>query len=627
MSKENYEFQAEVGKILNIVANSLYSDKEIFIREYISNASDACDKLRYEQIKNPSLMEKNEQFKITLTTDKKNNLIEISDNGIGMDKDELINSLGTIAKSGTEEFIKKMEKENKKDIEQIGKFGVGFYSGFMVAKKIIVTSKKANSNESWKWISDGKGKFEIDATKKEGRGTNITILLKDNEKDFSEKIRIENIVKKYSDHISHSVYITEKDSKDQKEEKVNQGLAIWTKDKKDIKDKEYQEFYSSIGMNYDKPWKIIHNKIEGNLNYTNLIFIPTEKPFDLLNSDKTSNLKLYIKKVFITDKLDNILPKYLRFVSGIIDSEDISLNISREMLQNDPIVAKIKSHLTKKVLSELKTELKKSKDNYINFWKNFGSVMKEGIHEDYANKEKILDISLFYSSKSKKFITVEEYLNNKKKDQSEIFYISGDNIENLINSPQMETFIKNDIEVLLFTDPVDEFWIPNISEYKKCTFKSITKGNIDIDKYKDKKNNKKDEERDKKKDENINKLIAYMKGHFGEKVKDVKISTRLTDSPVCFVAEENAMDIHLENLLKKHKHLDQVSTKVLEINPDHTIIKNLSVLDFTNENNKSKCAEVSDILLNQAKIIEGIPLEDSKSFCQSINNLMVKDIS
>ena len=516
-----------------------------------------------------------------------------------------------------------MEKENNNKIDQIGKFGVGFYSGFMVANKIEVLSKKAGTNESWEWSSEGKGKFEIEKIEKPYHGTIVKIYLNADAKEFSEKIRIENIIKKYSDHISHAVYILESDSKDNNEEKVNKGTALWNKDKKDIKNKDYEEFYTNIGPNYDKPWKIIHNKIEGNLNYTNLIFIPSQKPFDLLNSEKSSNLKLFIKKVFITDKLENILPKYLRFVSGIIDSEDISLNISREMLQNDPIVAKIKSHLTKKILNELKSELKKSKDSYINFWKNFGSVIKEGIHEDFTNKENILDVSLFYSSKSKNLITIEEYLNNKNKDQSEIYYISGDNIENLINSPQMETFIKNDIEVLLFIDPVDEFWIPNISEYKKCTFKSITKGSIDIDKLKNKKdNNEKD-----KKYEDINKLIAYMKSHFGEKVKDVKISNRLTDSPVCFVAEENAMDIHLENLLKKHKHLDQVTTKVLEINPDHSIIKNLSILDFTNEKNKSKCAEVSDMLLNQAKIIEGIPLDDSKAFCQSINKLMARNIS
>ena len=274
-------------------------------------------------------------------------------------------------------------------------------------------------------------------------------------------------------------------------------------------------------------------------------------------------------------------------------------------------------------MSELKSELKKSKDNYINFWKNFGSVVKEGIHEDYTNKENILDISLFFSSKTKNLITIEEYLNSKNKDQKEIYYISGDNIDNLINSPQMETFIKNDIEVLLFIDPVDEFWIPNISEYKNCTFKSITKGSIDLDKLK----NNKDTNKNKEENKNIDKLIAYMKSHFGEKVKDVKISSRLTDSPVCFVAEENAMDIHLENLLKKHKHLDQVTTKVLEINPDHAIIKSLSLLDYTQEKNKSKCAEIFDLLLNQAKIIEGIPLDDSKAFCKSINELMAKNIS
>ncbi|MAJ23882.1 MAG: molecular chaperone HtpG, partial [Rickettsiales bacterium] len=454
MNKQNYEFQAEVGKILNIVANSLYSDKEIFIREYISNASDACDKLRYEQIKNPSLMKKAEEFKITISTDKKNNLIEVSDNGIGMTKEDLIKSLGTIAKSGTEEFIKKMEKEKNKDIEQIGKFGVGFYSGFMVSDKIKVLSKKAGQNDSWQWSSDGKGNFDIEKVDKKDHGTVVQLFLNPKEKEYSEKIRLENIIKKYSDHISHPVYMIEKSAKEENIEKVNKGSAIWNKDKKDIKKEEYEEFYTAVGPNYDKPWKVLHNKIEGNLNYTNLIFIPTEKPFDMLSAEKVSNLKLYIKKVFITDNLENILPKYLRFVSGIIDSEDISLNISREMLQNDPTVNKIKSHLTKKILSELKSELKKSKENYIKFWENFGSVLKEGIHEDFTNKENILEISLFYSSKTKELITVEEYLENKNKDQNEIYYISGENIDNLVNSPQMETFLKNDIEVLLFIDPV-----------------------------------------------------------------------------------------------------------------------------------------------------------------------------
>ena len=620
MNKKNYEFQAEVGKILNIVANSLYSDKEIFLREYISNASDACDKLRYEQLKNPKLIEKDEKFQIVVTTDKKKNLIEISDNGIGMNKEELISSLGTIAKSGTEEFIKKMENEKNKDIEQIGKFGVGFYSGFMVAKKISVISKKPKSNESWKWESDGKGTFDITESDKKDRGTIVQVYLNDKDKDFSEKMRVENIIKKYSDHISHSVYINEKNSKENKEEKINEGSALWTKDKKSIKEKDYNDFYTQSGANYDKPWKIIHNKIEGNINYTNLIFIPTEKPFDLLNAEKKPNLKLYIKKVFITDNLDNVLPKYFRFISGIIDSEDIALNVSREMLQNDPIVNKIKNHLTKKILSELKLELKKSKESYIKFWENFGSILKEGIHEDFTNKESILDISLFYSSKSKNLISLQDYLDKKNDDQKEIYYISGENKENLINSPQMETFIKNDVEVLLFLDPVDEFWLPNISEYKKCKFKSVTKGNINL------KNIKEDTKKDEKKNDALDKLIAYMKSYYGQKVKDVKVSNRLTNSPVCFVANENEMDIHLENLLKKHKHLDKVTTKVLEINPDHEIIKYLAKLDFTKDENKTISSDISEMLLNQAKIIEGIPLEDSKAFCNNINKLLIKNI-
>ena len=620
MNKKNYEFQAEVGKILNIVANSLYSDKEIFLREYISNASDACDKLRYEQLKNPKLIEKDEKFQIVVTTDKKKNLIEISDNGIGMNKEELISSLGTIAKSGTEEFIKKMENEKNKDIEQIGKFGVGFYSGFMVAKKISVISKKPKSNESWKWESDGKGTFDITESDKKDRGTIVQVYLNDKDKDFSEKMRVENIIKKYSDHISHSVYINEKNSKENKEEKIIEGSALWTKDKKSIKEKDYNDFYTQSGANYDKPWKIIHNKIEGNINYTNLIFIPTEKPFDLLNAEKKPNLKLYIKKVFITDNLDNVLPKYFRFISGIIDSEDIALNVSREMLQNDPIVNKIKNHLTKKILSELKLELKKSKESYIKFWENFGSILKEGIHEDFTNKESILDISLFYSSKSKNLISLQDYLDKKNDDQKEIYYISGENKENLINSPQMETFIKNDVEVLLFLDPVDEFWLPNISEYKKCKFKSVTKGNINL------KNIKEDTKKDEKKNNTLDKLIAYMKSYYGQKVKDVKVSNRLTNSPVCFVADENEMDIHLENLLKKHKHLDKVTTKVLEINPDHEIIKYLAKLDFTKDENKTISSDISEMLLNQAKIIEGIPLEDSKAFCNNINKLLIKNI-
>ncbi len=623
MSTEKYQFQAEVGKILNIVANSLYSDKEIFIREYISNASDACDKLRYEQIKNAALLKKSSSsFKISVHINKKEGVLSFIDNGIGMTKSELIKSLGTIAKSGTEEFLKKLDAEKNQDIEQIGKFGVGFYSGFMVTDKIIVKSKKAGEEESWMWISDGKGDFQIDNTVLDNNGTVVNLYINKDSKDFLEKVRVESVIKKYSDHITHPVFITEDGKKEEKKEgqkKINDGSALWTREKKDIKKEDYDNFYNQMGLNYDKPWKIIHNKIEGTLSYTNLLFIPSEKPFDLLNSERNSNLKLYVKKVFITDKCENILPKYLRFITGIVDSEDISLNISREMLQNDPIINKIKLNLVKKIIAELKKEISKNKDNYIKFWDKFGAVLKEGIHEDFSNKDSLLDISLFQSSKENKWCSVAEYVDRMKEGQEEIYYISGENRQLLMKSPQMETFLDKDLEVLFFTDPVDEFWLPNINEYKNKKFKSITKGDIDLKKFQ--KTKPTDEN---KNSESIKSLIIFLKSHYGDKVKDVKVSDRLKSSPVCFVADDNDMDMHLESILKKHKHLDKVSSKVLEINPDHSIIKGLSKVDITDSNKKSTLKEVSDILLDQAKLLEGIPLEDSKLFCDNINELLIK---
>ncbi len=619
MSKENFQFQAEVGKILNIVANSLYSEKEIFLREYISNASDACDKLRYERLQNKALAN-SEKFKILVSFSKKNKNLSITDNGIGMGKSELISSLGTIAKSGTEDFIKKLEANKEKNIDQIGKFGVGFYSGFMVAEKITVVSRKAGEKSSWEWSSDGKGGFEVKANEDHIKGTKICLMLKDKETEFLEQLRLNSIIKKYSDHITHPIFLVNEDEKDKKEEQANQSQALWTKNKKDIREEDYHNFYSQSGLNYDKPWKIIHNQNEGTINFTNLLFIPTEKPFDLLHADKKVNVKLYVKRVFITDDCENIVPKYMRFLSGIIDSEDISLNISREMLQNDPVIAKIRNNLIKKVISELEKELKKNRENYKKFWENFGSVIKEGIHEDFANKESILKLSMFQSSKQEGWTTLDEYITRMQTNQKDIFYISGENKMSLMKSPQMESFIKNNIEVLFFTDPVDEFWLPNIDKFNDVKFKSITKGNVDLN-NENKEKNKKDETK-----EDFKKLIAYLKSFFGNKVKDVRISNRLTSSPVCFVADESSMDIHLENILKKHKHLNEISAKVLEINPTHSLIKFLNKLDTEDKNNLPTIKDISNLLLDQAKLLEGIPLDDSKDFCDKINDLLLKSI-
>ena len=619
MSKENYEFQAEVGKILNIVANSLYSEKEIFLREYISNASDACDKLRYEALQDQKIKISTE-FKILISFSKKNKTISISDNGIGMNKDELINSLGTIAKSGTEEFIKKLEEKKEKNNELIGKFGVGFYSGFMIADKITVISKKPLSKVAWKWVSEGKGNFDIEETNSDETGTKIILALKNNASEYLEHIRLSSIIKKYSNHISHQVFLCNEDEKEIKEERINDSLALWTKNKNEIKNEEYNNFYTQLGLNYDKPWKIIHNKSEGTINFTNLIFIPSERPFDLLHADKKVNLKLYIKKVFITDKCENLIPKYMRFLTGVIDSEDISLNISREMLQNDPVIAKISNNIVKKVLAELEKELKNNKEQYINFWKNFGSTLKEGIHEDFTNKESILKLSLFQNNKNDSWNTIEEYITRMPKDQKYIYYISGENTEALLKSPQMESFNKNKIEVLLFTDPIDEFWLPNIDNFKKIKFKSITKGDIDL------KDQDSDKDGKKVKNNKLDKLIAYLKSFYGNKVKDVRVSNRLTSSPVCFVADESSMDIHLENILKKHKHLNEISAKILEVNPDHELIKYLNKIDSADKKNITHMKSIANLLIDQAKILEGIPLDDSKGFCDKLNNLLLKSI-
>ena len=537
-----------------------------------------------------------------------------------MNKDELINSLGTIAKSGTEEFIKKLEEKKEKNNELIGKFGVGFYSGFMIADKITVISKKPVSKVAWKWVSEGKGNFDIEETNSDETGTKIILALKNNASEYLEHIRLSSIIKKYSNHISHQVFLCNEDEKEIKEERINDSLALWTKNKNEIKNEEYNNFYTQLGLNYDKPWKIIHNKSEGTINFTNLIFIPSEKPFDLLHADKKVNLKLYIKKVFITDKCENLIPKYMRFLTGVIDSEDISLNISREMLQNDPVIAKISNNIVKKVLAELEKELKNNKEQYINFWKNFGSTLKEGIHEDFTNKESILKLSLFQNNKNDSWNTIEEYITRMPKEQKYIYYISGENTEALLKSPQMESFNKNKIEVLLFTDPIDEFWLPNMDNFKKIKFKSITKGDIDL------KDQDADKDGKKVKNNNLDKLIAYLKSFYGNKVKDVKVSNRLTSSPVCFVADESSMDIHLENILKKHKHLNEISAKILEVNPDHELIKYLNKLDSADKKNITQMKSIANLLIDQAKILEGIPLDDSKDFCDKLNNLLLKSI-
>ena len=622
MTKETFTFQAEVGKILDIMAHSLYSEKEVFLRELISNASDACDKLRYAAISDATLLDKNSELKIEIEVDKKDKIFILSDNGIGMSKEELIESLGTIAKSGTQAFMESLEGKDEKDVKSslIGQFGVGFYSAFMVSDQITVESKKAGSSNAWSWTSDGKGSFEIDSVVKETVGTKVILSISDKDKEFLDPAKIETIVKKYSDHIAQQVTL-KATKKDEEDKVLNNASALWTRQKKDITEDQYKEFYHHVGMAYDDPWLTLHNKAEGLISYTNLVFIPSNRPFDIFNPDRKANLKLYVKRVFITDDCEGLIPPYLRFVKGIIDTDDLDLNISREMLQNNPVVAKIKSALIKRIISELKKKAIKDPEDYSKFWDAFGAVLKEGIHEDFTNREKILEVSRFKSSESEKLISLKDYISRMKGGQDKIYYVSGEDENKLSQSPHLEGFKAKGIEVIYMTDPVDEFWLPSVGKYSEKDFQSITKGGADLDKIK---SNKKDKEK-KKDNKNIDKLLASIKVTLGDEVKEVKVSERLTDSAVCLVAGEGEMDMHLEKLLKQHQQIDSTSQKILEVNADHPLIKDLLKI-LNNKKDKVVFDDAAWLLLDQARIIEGQPVSDPNKFAKRMNNLLQRGI-
>ena len=624
MSAEKHNFEAETGKVLNIVINSLYSNKDIFLRELISNASDACDKRRYKSLTDKSFASTID-LNININVDPKAKTLKISDNGIGMSKDELISSLGTIAKSGTKAFLEGITKQKNKDdnLSLIGQFGVGFYSAFMVADKVEVISKGIGTKKSHHWTSDGQSSFTISETDKDVDGTEITLHIKKDEKDYLDTFRIENIVKKYSDHIPYPVKLIE-DGKENEVKSLNSASALWMRNKKDIKSEQYEEFYNHLG-GIGKPWKTIHNTTEGIVSFTNLLFIPEMKPFDLFNPDRKTSVKLYTNRVFITDECEDLLPSYLRFIKGVVDSEDIDLNVSREMMQSNAALNKISKALVNKILSELKKDFEKNRDDYEKFFNEFGAAFKEGIYEDFERKKSLIDISLFKSSNGEKLTSLNEYISRMKKDQNDIYYISGENIEQILTSPQIEGFKSRGLEVIYMTDPIDEFWLPSMNEYEGKPFKSITKGAIDLSKFdiqKDK--GSKSKKPATKKD--IDNLISEMKNHLGDKVKDIKSSQMLTDSPVCLTADEADMDIHLEKLMRQHKRLDKESKKILEINPSHDLIKSLGKI-VQNSKDKSVVSDVSHLLLDQARIVEGEMPLDTKGFTEKLSSIITRSLS
>ena len=640
MAKEKFTFQAEVSKLLDIVAHALYSQKEIFLRELISNASDACDKLRYQSLTNPGLIG-SADFQVILNADKKAKTLTISDNGIGMNRDDLVETLGTIARSGTQAFMDaltqaKSAKDKKKktgdadgDIDLIGQFGVGFYSSFMVADKVEVVTRKAGEDTAWLWTSEGTGEFTIDSSKRDQNGTDVTIYLKKDDKEFVEAARIEHIVKTYSDHIGIPI-ILKAQKKDDEDRTLNKASALWTREKRDISDDDYKEFYNHVGQMWDDPWLTLHNRVEGILSYTNLLFIPSSRPFDLFTPERKTQLKLYVKKIYITENCDELLPSYMRFIRGVVDSEDLPLNISREMLQHNPALAKIKKALTKKVFSELKKKAEKSPEDYSLFWDNFGAVMKEGLYEDFENRDTLLDLARFRSTSHDNLSSLSEYVERMKDGQDSIFYIAGEDAKAVTQSPQLEGFKAKDVEVLLLTDPVDEFWIPSVGKFQEKPFKSATRGDTDLSAIGKSKSDKNledaDKKKTKKKDTKVEPLIAAFKVALGDKVKDVRASDRLTDSPVCLVAEEGDMDMNIERLLKQHNQLSEKTPRVLEINPGHALIKKLLDKAKRAEGIDPAVEEAAYLLLDQAHIVEGEPISDPLAFSKRMAAVMEKGI-
>ena len=620
MAEEKREFQAEVAKLLDIVVHSLYSNKEIFLRELVSNASDACDKLRYESQTQAQLTEGDAEFRIRVIPDKDAGTLTIADNGISMNHDDLIDNLGTIAKAGTAEFMSKLSGDAKKDTSLIGQFGVGFYSAFMVADKVVVTTKKAGESQGWRWESDGKGAFTISEAPDAARGASLELHLREDAKEFLETFRLKSIIKRYSDHINIPVVMKDGET----EETVNSASALWTRSKSDITDEQYKEFYHHVAHAFDEPWQTIHYRAEGAIEYTGLLFVPGSKPFDLFQPDRKNHLKLYVNRVFITDEAEGLLPPYLRFLRGVVDSQDLPLNVSREMLQHNPVLAKIKAGLVKRVLSELKKKAENDTESYVSFWENFGPVLKEGIYEDFERKTDIVALSRFKTTQGDGWSSLDDVVGRMKEGQEAIYYATGDSVEALKKSPQLEGFLAKGVEVLLLTDPIDEFWVPAVGEWAGKKLVAVTDSSADLSAV------KADPETEAAKPQavesaSLDTLIAALKLNLGESVKDVRVSDRLTASAVCLVADQGQMSLHLEKLLKAHKQVDHDTPRILEINPRHGLIKALA--DRVKSSGREAVEDASWLLLDQARIVEGEMPADPVEFTRRLAAMMEKGVA
>lgn len=610
---EKHEFGAQTSKILQLMIHSLYAHKDIFLRELISNASDACDKLRYNALTKPELLQEDPDFRVSIIANEKDKTLTITDNGIGMNKKDLMDHLGTIASSGTQRFLES-SKDNKDDLQLIGQFGVGFYSAFMVSDEITVLSTKAGQKKTWKWHSKGDGVYDIEEGNTHPRGTSVILHLRKDQEEFLDKHRIKHIIKTYSDHISFPISFTDTEGKT---EIINQGSALWARSKSDITEAQYNEFYKHISHSPDVPWLILHHKAEGTLEYNSLLFIPSRPPFDLFHPDRMTRVKLYVKRVFIAEENLDLIPKHFRFLRGVVDSEDLPLNVSRETLQHNNTIHKIRNHIVKRTLGELKKKAETDPKEFETFWTNFGATLKEGLCEAVdANRELLLEVCHFRSSNyPDKFITLEQYIKEMPEKQTTIYYALGDSIQALKESPQLEGFIQKNINVLLLTDHVDDFWVNTLHEYKGKEFTSVTRAGLETDKEE----TSEDKNEHEVSQSDLDKTIAYMKETLKGKVLDVKLSKKLTSSPVCLTIQEGAMGMRMERFLLDQKQLASPSLKILEINPDHPIISYLA-----KHLGNNLAHDLTELLFDQACIIEGETIYDTSAFTKRFNNFLEK---
>lgn len=627
---ETMEFQAEVNQLLKLMIHSLYSNKEIFLRELISNSSDACDKLRFEAVANDALNEGEEQLAITIGFDSDAHTVTISDNGIGMNRDEVIANIGTIAKSGTKQFMESLTGDQQEDARLIGQFGVGFYSAFVVADKVTLVTRKAGDDpaEGVRWASEATGSYELEQTTVEAKGTTVTLHLRDDAHEFADNWRLRGIIKKYSDHITFPIMMLEVIHKDPEDkdaeekipelEKVNDASALWTRGKKDISEDEYKSFYKQVSSDWEDPLAWSHNHVEGKYEYTSLLYLPKNAPFDLYDAQQQHGIKLYAQRVFIMDEADKLMPRYLRFVRGLIDSSDLPLNVSREILQSNKVVESIRTASVKKVLGLLENMADKEPDNYKVFWEQFGRCVKEAPGEDFANREQVAGLFRFASTQAgteEQSVGFADYISRMKPGQEKIYYITADNFNSGKNSPHLEIFTKKGVEVLIMYDRVDEWMMSYLNEFDGKSLVSVAKGDLDLGEIQDKEEKQQHETVEKESE----KLVERLQENLKDKVADVRVSHRLTTSPACVVLGEQDMAMHMQQLMKQAGHEIPENKPTLEINPTHPILKKMDV-----EPDEDRFADWSKLLLDQAILAEGGQLDDAAGFVNRINELIIE---